>query len=91
MPEDEPPPPPVGVNEWLGRVREALGSAPNLTLTSAERRLLLDLARIAAHASERVAAPLSTYLAGVALAGLAPEERTARLERIIREVEAGLT
>ena len=81
----------ITVDEWLERVRVALGSTPDLALTGIERRLLLDLARIAAHGSERVAAPLSTYLAGIALSGVAPKERAERLAGIVRELEAGLS
>ena len=78
------------INEWLERVRMNLGSVPGLALTGIERRLLLDLARIAAHASERVAAPLSTYLVGVALAELPPEERAERLAAIVRDLESSI-
>jgi hypothetical protein len=88
MSNDEPAQPQVPVNEWLDLVRGTLGSMPDLALTGIERRLLLDLARIAAHTSERVAAPLSTYLAGVALSGLSPEERAERLAAIVRDLEA---
>ena len=90
---------PIPVDEWLDRVRAGLqpaGLRPaglqsgDLTLTTTERRLLLDLARIAAHHSERITAPLSTYLAGIALAGLAPDARGERLAHLVRDLEAGL-
>ena len=90
MSAGEPAPTQVNVNEWLERVRMNLGSVPGLALTGIERRLLLDLARIAAHASERVAAPLSTYLVGVALAELPPEERAERLAAIVRDLESSI-
>jgi hypothetical protein len=90
MSTNEPAPPQVSVNDWLERVRQVLGPSPDLALTGIERRLLLDLARIAAHASERVAAPLSTYLAGIVLAGLSPEERAQRLAGIVQDLEATL-
>jgi hypothetical protein len=90
MSTDEPAQPQVSVNDWLERVRQVLGPSPDLALTGIERRLLLDLARIAAHASERVAAPLSTYLAGIVLAGLSPEERAERLAGIVQDLEATL-
>jgi hypothetical protein len=90
MSADEPAPSQVNVNEWLERVRMNLGSVPGLGLTGIERRLLLDLARIAAHASERVAAPLSTYLVGIALAELPPEERAERLAAIVRDLESSI-
>ena len=88
MSTNEPAPPQVSVNDWLERVRQVLGPSPELALTGIERRLLLDLARIAAHTSERVAAPLSTYLAGIVLAGLSPEERAERLAGIVQDLEA---
>jgi hypothetical protein len=88
MPNDEPAPAQITVHEWLDRVRASLEIDGDLTLTSSERRLLLEMARIAAHASERVAAPLSTYLAGIALAGLSPAMRAERLEAIVRNLEA---
>jgi hypothetical protein len=90
MSADEPAPSQVSVNEWLERVRMNLGSVPGLALTGIERRLLLDLARIAAHTSERVAAPLSTYLVGVAMAELPPEEREERLAAIVRDLESSI-
>jgi hypothetical protein len=90
MSTNEPAPPQVSVNDWLERVRQVLGPSPDLALTGIERRLLLDLARIAAHASERVAAPLSTYLAGLVLSGLSPEERAERLAGIVHDLEASL-
>ncbi|MGQ0608179.1 MAG: DUF6457 domain-containing protein [Chloroflexota bacterium] len=68
---------------WLDLLRTRLGDDPSLALSADEERLLLDLARIAAHASERIAAPLTTYLAGVALAGVAPGERADRLRGLI--------
>jgi hypothetical protein len=55
------------VNAWLALVREHLPQDVELELTPAERRVLLELAGVAAHASERVAAPLSTFLVGLAL------------------------
>jgi hypothetical protein len=91
MSTNEPAAAQVTVHEWLDRVRDSLGSAADMPLTSAERRLLLELARIAAHGSERIAAPLSTYLAGLALAGLTPDVRAERLAAMVRELEAGLS
>ncbi|MFH1474446.1 MAG: DUF6457 domain-containing protein, partial [Chloroflexota bacterium] len=54
----------------------------------AERAVLLDLARIAAHRGERIAAPITTYLAGVAFASLDPAERLARLRALAAALEA---
>jgi Domain of unknown function (DUF6457) len=48
-------------DEWIATfAREAGGEAPSVT----ECRQLLELAGIAAHASERTAAPLACWIAG---------------------------
>ena len=64
-------------NEWVRAFAEQLGIEP---LTDAEVEALLDLAGIAAHASERLAAPLTCYLVG--RAGVAPAEALATVRRI---------
>jgi hypothetical protein len=57
----------VGMNEnFPDRFAEALG----LQLHEVEEQVVLDLARIVAHGSERRFAPLSTFLAGQFLAEL---------------------
>jgi len=67
----------MNAQEWLAAYAEKLGtSAP----TTDEFTVLLDLAGEAAHASERVAAPVACWLA--ARAGVDPEEAM----RIAREV-----
>lgn len=74
--------------EWMERLRAELGDDPALTLTAGEERALLDLARVAAHSSERIAAPLTTFLAGVALADLPPGvERAERLRTLLDELQ----
>jgi len=63
--------------DWLERVAEALGvTAPD----PAEREALLDLAGVAARASERIAAPLSCWLAG--RAGLDPASALELVRRL---------
>ncbi len=52
-----------------------------------ERTLLLDLARIAAHTSERWAAPLTTYMAGHALADTDRDERITRLRALVAQLD----
>jgi hypothetical protein len=47
--------------EWLQQFSAALGADPPDEGTTAQ---LLDLAATAAHASERIAAPIACYLAG---------------------------
>jgi hypothetical protein len=59
---------PPEVSEWCERFATALGVAPP---TPDEIKTLLDLAGIAAHASQRQSAPVACWLA--ARAGVAPE------------------
>lgn len=49
--------------EWLDGVADALGVA---RLSPAEIEQLLDLARVVAHGTERMNAPLATFLVGKA-------------------------
>lgn len=76
---------------WFDQLRAQL-AANGLTsaaeLTDVERDALLDLARIAAHTSERWTAPITTYLAGMALAGDEPAQRGAALRTLVDALEA---
>jgi hypothetical protein len=74
----------VGVTDarqWLERFAAALG-AP--TPSEEEVEELLGLAGVAAHASERTAAPISTWLAG--RAGVAPADAAAAARRLAAEL-----
>lgn len=51
-------------DDWPVRVAEALGLEP---LTDDQVSIVLDLARDVAHGTERRFAPLTTFLAGVAV------------------------
>jgi hypothetical protein len=54
------------VDPWLQEARDKI--APELELSAADVRTLLDLARVAAHDSgERTNAPLLCYVLGVAV------------------------
>lgn len=53
-------------DSWLREAAAELGR-PELALTDRQQSALLDLARVAAHAVARPAAPLTTFLAGYAL------------------------
>ncbi len=69
----------MNLPEWLTAVSAELGVA-DVELDDDAVRVLLDLARDAAHEVERVAAPLTTFLAGVAVgrgAALAPSAAAA--------------
>ena len=63
--------------EWIAAYAERLGTAPP---TADEFTEILDLAAEAAHASERVAAPVATWLS--ARAGLAPGDAAALARQI---------
>lgn len=56
----------MDLQQWLSTLTHELG-LDDVTLDDEVVRTLLDLARDCAHEIERVAAPLSTYLVGVAV------------------------
>jgi hypothetical protein len=64
------------LDEWASRVRQALELGPP---PPGERALVLDLARDVAHGVLRPAAPISTYLLGVAVGQGADPVRAAEL------------
>jgi len=60
--------------EWMDRFAESLGvESPS----DAELEALLDLAGVAAHASERIAAPITCWLVGRAGVDIAEARRVA--------------
>jgi hypothetical protein len=67
-------------HEWIAQLAAAVGVEPPDEATA---EMLLDLAGVAAHASERIAAPLACWLVG--RAGLDP----ARALEIARTVSPG--
>ncbi len=72
----------VPLDEWLERVRSAIGAGVP-ELDAGEREALLDLTRLAAHASERVAGPLTVYLLGMTLAGRDTESRVEAIDELM--------
>jgi len=70
--------------EWLARYAAELGLVPP---TEQEIELVLALAGVAAHASERTAAPVTCWLA--ARAGSSPQEALAAGRRLAGEHEGG--
>lgn len=71
--------------QWLEAVAQRL-DLPGGPLTETEVTVLLDLARDAAHEVERVAAPLTTFLAGVAVGrGLPLEDAAQTLTNLLAE------
>jgi hypothetical protein len=74
------------MEEFLAKVRSLLGpDAPSVT--EGEIEAVLELARVAAHSSERRAAPVTTYLIGMAVAGAAPEAREAFIDDMVVKLE----
>lgn len=69
--------------QWVRDFAARLGLDPP---SVAERDDLLELAAVAAHASERTAAPISCWLA--ARAALAPADALARARELAREAES---
>ena len=74
----------VSESEWLSLFAAELGTEPP---TTEEIGDLLAIAGIAAHTSERTAAPISCWL--VARAGLGPEEARLAAERLRGALEEG--
>lgn len=70
------------LQDWLARFAAEVGTAPP---TSEELDVLLELASVAAHASERPAAPITCWLA--ARAGVAPAEALATGRRLANPKE----
>lgn len=88
MPSERPDGEAIALEDWLRSVHQVLGGAGGAPISEEERTALLDVARVAAHRSERVAAPLTTFLAGVAYGALAPEDRLAALRELVSTLEA---
>ena len=81
----------VDVEAWLEELGALLPAGVLEEAGPEERAALLDLARIAAHRSQRWAAPISTYLVGIAFAPLPRAERLDRIRALVAQldVEAG--
>jgi len=70
-------------DDWIRRFADRLGvAAPEAELVDA----LLGMAGIAAHASERTAAPISAWLAGIA--GVTPAEALAAARALAAELQS---
>jgi hypothetical protein len=78
----------LSLAEWMDRLRASLVHEVGVdtSLSAEEERHLLELARIAAHTSERIAAPLTTFVAGLSLAGLPSDARARRLRQLVAEL-----
>ncbi len=82
-----PQPPAVPLDAWLVHVRDRLGLEGS-AIDRATEAALLDLTRVAAHTSERIAGPMTAYLVGIALAGVPIEERAARVRDLVTALAA---
>jgi hypothetical protein len=87
MPDDRPSGPAIPSTTWLASVHRILGDAGGAELTADERAALLDIARISAPSSERITAPLTTFLAGVAYGSLLARERLAAIRALASRLE----
>lgn len=73
------------MDEWIEAVRAELGVS-----TDVPTEALLDVARIAAHAIARPAAPITTFLLGAAVAqGADPEDALRRITALAESWENG--
>jgi hypothetical protein len=86
MSDERERPAPLGLDAWLEVVTATLGD-PDRTVSRDERALLLDLARVAAHRAERVAAPITAYLVGAVLSTASEDERISRLRRLVADLD----
>lgn len=87
MSDDRPTSEAIPLAVWLENLGGILGPPGGPGLSEEEQAALLDIARIAAHASERIAAPLSTFIAGIACAELPPAQRGAALRSLVQQLE----
>ena len=76
--------------EWLEMFAHALPAGTQAVPDAEEQRLILDLSRIAAHASERIAAPIASYMVGVAFASLSRTDRASAIRRLIDALTDGI-
>jgi hypothetical protein len=69
---------PSPMDDWIDAVRTELGIDADVDVTS-----ILDVARVAAHGVARPAAPVTTFLLGVAAAaGVEPAEAARRIQAL---------
>jgi hypothetical protein len=88
MTQDRPITRATTVDDFLAKVQRLLtGDESVVPLDAAERAGLLDLARVAAHASERISAPLTTYMVGLAIADVPSPERAARIAALVQRLD----
>ena len=77
----------LSVDAWLLALAAELPAGFDADLPPEERDALLDLARVAAHRSERIAAPLTTFLLGLAMASDGGQQRAGRIRAITARLD----
>ncbi len=82
------------LTQWTKAAADALSQDLGVTLPDVDQQMLLDIARDAAHAVDRPAAPITTYLLGYAAAlaggGDSVDKAAATLRRLSGEWDLGL-
>ncbi len=77
------------LRQWLDALRAELQT--DVDLSADDQSALLELTAVAAHRSERIAAPLSAFLAGMVLANEDPQRRAERIRRLTTSLEGRST
>ncbi len=81
----DPARPGMPLDQWLERLRTALGPAdPGIELGMEERDAILELARVAERRCEGIAAPLTAFIVGAGLRDLAQPGRIEMIQAITR-------
>lgn len=78
------------VETWLEQLGTMLPPGTLELVGPDERAAILDLARVAAHRSQRWAAPVSTFLAGIAYASLPRPERLERMRALVAMLDGDM-
>lgn len=81
------------LSQWTAVARQVLATDLGVEIPEADVQLLLDVARDAAHAVDRPAAPVTTFLLGYAVAKAGDEhlaDAAAALQRLSGEWDLGL-
>lgn len=81
------------LSQWTAVARQVLSTDLGVEIPEADVQLLLDVARDAAHAVDRPAAPVTTFLLGYAVAKAGDDrlaDGAASLQRLSGEWDLGL-
>jgi hypothetical protein len=81
------------LSQWTAVARQALATDLGVEIPEVDAQLLLDAARDAAHAVDRPAAPITTFLLGYAVAKAGDgtlQEAAQTLQRLSGEWDLGL-